>query len=94
MTITETINNTNDENVNKKTKVSGKKRALWRYNEDGTYNWKPLDPDYNKKYYEEHGKTKWTCPLCNRTIFSIYGRARHQRSNLCKKNREVLPVVI
>lgn len=87
----ETKNEAGDEKTIKK-KGGSKKRALWRYNDDGTYNWKPLDPNYNRKYYEEHGKAKWTCPLCNRTVCSIYARARHQRSNLCKKNRELIPV--
>lgn len=61
--------------------------ALWRQREDGTYDKSPNDPDYNKKYYQQHGKIEYTCELCKRTISSNYQRARHQRSKLCQKFR-------
>ena len=30
------------------------RKAAWRYNEDGTYNNKPTDKDYFKKYVHTH----------------------------------------
>ena len=32
------------------------KNAPWRHNADGTYNNKPSDPEYFKKYWREHFK--------------------------------------
>ena len=70
------------------------KTAPWRYItlEDGTikYNKNPCDPLYYKTYYDEKRKAIdgaiITCQLCNRQVTSGHIH-RHQRSNICKKNR-------
>ena len=69
-------------------------RTPWRTTilEDGTkkYNDRPCDPLYFKKYYDEKRKAIdgaiITCQLCNRHVTSGH-KHRHQRSNICKKNR-------
>ena len=40
----------------------------WRRNPDGTYNNKPSDPEYFKKYYNENIKTQGVqkCVYCER----------------------------
>ena len=54
------------------------------------YNDRPCDPLYFKKYYDEKRKAIdgaiITCQLCNRQVTSGHIH-RHQRSNICKKNR-------
>ena len=35
-----------------------------RWQPDGTYNKKPLDPNYFSKYYQQKLKTPCTCPDC------------------------------
>ena len=75
--------------------------ALWRYREDGTYDKRALDPnyqtEYNTKYYAEnrerlleHYKQPVVCSLCNTTIVGINKLARHKKSNKCMKIRERL----
>ena len=69
-------------------------RTPWRTTilPDGTkkYNDRPCDPLYFKKYYDEKRKAIdgaiITCQLCNRHVTSGHIH-RHQRSNICKKNR-------
>jgi endogenous inhibitor of DNA gyrase (YacG/DUF329 family) len=65
-----------------------KNGALWippensvRIQEDGTYNDKPVDPDYFKKYYHENKATN-PCPICAKPILDKT-LARHQKSNKC-----------
>lgn len=33
-----------------------KPSAIWRQSPDGSYTYKPNDPDYYKNYYEKRGK--------------------------------------
>ena len=40
-----------------------------RFRDDGTYDIKPLDPDYFKKYYQNKFKLPFTCLDCGTTIF-------------------------
>ena len=45
------------------------KRAIWRYNEDGTYDKKPLADTYFKDYYGEHLRAIYIeCPHCKKQI--------------------------
>ena len=44
------------------------KRAAWRYNEDGTYNNRPLAEDYFNKYYHEKLAVKVECPHCKKFV--------------------------
>ena len=53
-----------------------------RYDEvTGKYNFKPLDPEYFKKYYQAH-KEKTKCEICGKTTgkFKMY---RHLKSQKC-----------
>ena len=60
------------------------KTALWRYNEDGTYNNKPLNPnyfaEYQKKLYDEKLGKK-----LGRTL-ALKGLKNHKKSRNCIKN--------
>jgi len=60
------------------------RRAPWRYNEDGTYNKKPIDPDYFKRYYE--AKTKGVRVKCEcGGVCLKSGLERHRWSKSCFK---------
>ena len=41
-----------------------------RWKPDGTYDSKPLDPEYFSKYYQKKLSTPFKCPDCGRTISS------------------------
>ena len=60
------------------------KRALWRYNEDGTYNNKPISPTYFRDYYNEKWAIKVECPLCGK-FTNKEKLKRHQRSTRCSR---------
>ena len=60
-----------------------------RWNEDGTHNKKPLDPDYFHKYYQKHLKTPFTCPDCGRIISSKSNLSKHRRTNVCKRHQPI-----
>ena len=59
-----------------------------RWQPDGTYNKKPLDPNYFNKYYRQQLKTPFTCPDCGRTIGSKSNYSKHRDTNICKRNRQ------
>ena len=40
-----------------------------RINSDGSYNKRPLDEDYFKKYYQDNVTTPFTCPDCPNVAF-------------------------
>ena len=66
------------------------KRALDRYNEDGSYNSKPLDPDYFNKYYHTH-KEPTQCKFCCKIFTCKPGLSKHfKRSNVCMRIRAAL----
>ena len=45
------------------------KRAIWRYNDDGTYNNNPLSEAYFRNYYKERLSTIYIeCPHCKKPI--------------------------
>ena len=58
-----------------------------RWQPDGTYNKKPLDPNYFSKYYHQKLKTPFTCPDCGRTISSKSNYSKHRDTEICKRNR-------
>lgn len=66
------------------TKKRGKPINPDRHLPDGTYNNKPLDPDYFKKYYMEKTKGKVQCSCCG-SMVEKSGIARHKRSSICAK---------
>jgi hypothetical protein len=58
-----------------------------RYKPDGTYDKKPLDPNYFSKYYQKRLSTPFTCPDCGRTITSKSNLSKHRQTNVCMSNR-------
>ena len=53
--------------------------APWRHNEDGTYNYKPLDPTNSNMYFQEFGKLPYACE-CGTTIYGKSNFTKHQKS--------------
>ena len=71
-----------------KTKQVRVKRAPERYNEDGTYNNKPTDPDYFNNYYKNHLELT-TCTFCKHSYSCKAGLNKHlARNGKCKKLRD------
>ena len=58
---------------------------MTRRNPDGTYNKKPLDEDYFKKYYQQNLSTPITCPDCGKTVSSKSNLSKHRNTSICKK---------
>ena len=58
-----------------------------RYKPDGTYDKKPLDPNYFSKYYQKILSNPFTCPDCGRTITSKSNLSKHRQTNVCMSNR-------
>ena len=58
-----------------------------RYKPDGTYDKKPLDPNYFSKYYQNKLSTPFTCPDCGRTITSKSNLSKHRQTNRCINSR-------
>jgi len=57
-----------------------------RHLEDGTYNHKPIDPEWYKKYYlEKLQNVKVLCPGCN-IMVPKSNISRHKKSYKCKFN--------
>ena len=64
-------------------KVYVSRQDCTRYDEaTGKYNSKPVDPEYFKKYYQNH-REKVKCEICNKTTgkFKMY---RHLKSQKCQ----------
>jgi len=65
-----------------------------RHLEDGTYNHKPLDPDWAKKYYLEKLKdVNVICPNCGVSTSKV-NVSRHVKSYKCKYNALLLKPVV
>ena len=63
--------------------------ALWRWNDDGTYNNGPTSQTYFKDYYHEKLACKVECPLCK----SVVGQQKlkeHQATRKCAKLRNAI----
>ena len=58
-----------------------------RWQPDGTYNKKPLDPEYFNKYYQRKLSTSFKCPDCGRTISSKSNLSKHRQTKICIQNR-------
>ena len=52
-----------------------------RWQPDGTYDKKPLDPKYFQKYYQKKLTTPFTCPDCGRTISRKSNLSKHRQTN-------------
>ena len=79
------MNNQENIAITKQTRI---KRAPERYNEDGTYNNKPKDPEYFNNYY--HTRKELTmCTYCDHSFTCKAGLNKHLvRSAKCRKLRE------
>ena len=62
------------------------KRAIWRYNDDGTYNFKPLSESYFQDYYKNHFVLV-ECPHCRKTMNKTKLNAHVNQSKRCLKLR-------
>ena len=58
-----------------------------RWQPNGTYNKKPLDPNYFNKYYHNKLATPFKCPDCGRTISSKSNLSKHRQTKICIQNR-------
>jgi hypothetical protein len=57
-----------------------------RYNDDGTYNKKPIDKDYYKQYYQQFLKdSPCTCEICGIKLASKQQMRRHKKSLYCQE---------
>ena len=58
-----------------------------RWKPDGTYDKKPLDPEYFPKHYHEKLSTPFQCPDCGRTISSKSHLSKHRHTKVCIHNK-------
>ena len=77
-------------------KKRGRPITGWRHGENGKYDSHAIDPEYNKKYWQEHYRKPFTCPICD-TILKTAGSnvLKHQRTLHCqlakyKKEQEAI----
>ena len=62
--------------------------TFWRY-QNGKYNDRPIDPDYQIKYYRLKSSLPVACKLCG-CVSVISQMNRHQRSKTCLSFQKVL----
>ena len=57
-----------------------------RYNEDGTYNKKPLNLEYYKQYYQQVLKNSpCTCDICGASLSSKQQMLKHKKTQYCRR---------
>jgi hypothetical protein len=56
--------------------------AIWRWKDDGTYDNRPNDPEYFKKYMS----VRVSCPLCNLSVLRGV-LPRHKKRAICAKRQ-------
>ena len=54
---------------------------------DGTYDDKPLDPNYFQNYYRSNLSKPFKCPDCGRTISNKTNLSKHRNTKVCEKHR-------
>jgi hypothetical protein len=64
--------------------------ASWRRRPDGTYNHKPLDPDYHKNYMKNYKAEKVKCAICQNELFNRNLHRHQKTSKTCLKIRAVI----
>ena len=62
--------------------VSNKRRAEWRYLENGKYDKRPIDPNYFKNYMA----LKVECPNCSKMILRG-DLSKHKKRPICTNNK-------
>ena len=75
------------ENAEQQIKKEKVRKAEWRYNEDGTYNNKPISPTYFRDYYREKIACKVACDICGR-IVGKQKLDKHKRTKICARSAE------
>ena len=85
-----------DKTEDSEVKKRGRPITGWRHGENGKYDSHAIDPEYNKKYWQEHYRKPFTCPICD-TILKTAGSnvLKHQRTLHCqlakyKKEQEAI----
>ncbi len=76
----ESDNIENEDKPIKKIRKPRERTALWRWNEDGSYNNKPNDPNYFNNYM----KRRVICNYCHR-LSSVAHITEHRKSQICMK---------
>ena len=73
-----------------KTRKPMERRAIWRYNPDGTYNNNPKSEAYFRDYYKDHLRAIYIeCPYCKKPI-GKHNYPRHLASGKkCLKIRNI-----
>ena len=62
-----------------------REHAAWRYKEDGTYDSRPLDPNYFKNYMS----VRFPCPLCGVDV--LRGNLpKHKKRKPCKQRQSLM----
>lgn len=84
------VNELYEEPITQTSEEEPKQTTSSRWNEDGTYNSKPLDKNYFKNYYQNKLACKIDCPDCGRKI-SKTNLSKHRQTAICKniRNRNV-----
>ena len=79
-----------DNNNKTEEKQDGRKikRALWRYNEDGSYNNKPFSKTYFIDYYHAN-KTNVECDICHRIVTKQKFKRHKLESKKCLAIQEL-----
>ena len=54
-----------------------------RWKPNGSYDKKPLDPDYFSKYYQKKLSKPFQCPDCRQTISSRSNLSKHRQTKRC-----------
>ena len=69
--------------------VSNKRRAEWRYLENGKYDKRPIDPNYFKNYMA----LKVECPNCSKMILRG-DLSKHKKRPICINNKKLPKIIV
>ena len=78
--IEESDNIENEDKQIKRIRKPRERTSLWRWNEDGSYNNKPNDPNYFNNYM----KRRVVCNFCQR-LSTVAHITLHRKSQVCMK---------
>ena len=81
-TLENNISSSSSEDIQPIKRGRGKPRqesAVWRYKENGTYDGRPIDPEYSKKYMN----VRVPCPNCGVQVPRGHV-SRHKKAKPCK----------
>ena len=69
------------------TTSSEEEPTSWRRKSDGTYDNRPSDPDYFKKYYERKVKQPVQCKYCGTMMSDKSNLSKHYKTKKCINSR-------